>query len=193
MNQIEEQLQWRHVPGASAHETRRRELARDIVAAACVHGRFVYASGVRSDIYFDKYLFVTRPTILRRLASLLAELLSPRVDRLAGAGLGATALVAALSLETGLPFVVVRENDNLGAAHERIEGELHAGERTVVVEDVVSTGRQAVRAASVITARGGVVDSVLGAIDREEGGAQHVAAAGMQLRSLFTIAELGVK
>jgi orotate phosphoribosyltransferase len=173
-------------------ERRKRELARDIVAAACVHGDFVYASGVRSNVYFDKYLFVTRPTILRRLASILAESIAPRVDRLAGAGFGAAALVAALALETGLPFVVVRETELEDGALDRIEGELHAGERVVVVDDVVSTGRQAVRAARAVTARGGVVGSIVSVIDREEGGTKNIAAAGMELRSLFTLAELGV-
>jgi len=190
VNLIEEQLRRRKRDGSDAQTTRRRELARDIVAAACVRGNFVYASGVRSDVYFGKYLFVTRPTILRRLASILAETIAPRIDRLAGAGLGATALVAALSLETGLPFVIVRERDV--PAEQIIEGELHTGERLVVVEDVVSTGHQAVRAARAVVSRGGHVGTVISVIDREEGGAKNISAAGMELRSIFTLAELGV-
>jgi orotate phosphoribosyltransferase len=186
---IEQQLGKRGRGAASPLEIRRHELARDIVAAACVHGNFVYASGVRSDVYFDKYLFVTRPTILRRLAAMLADAIPPRTDRLAGAGFGATTLVAALSLETGLPFVMVRERSD-GAAH-LIEGELHVSERVVVIEDVVSTGNQAIAAARAVVARGGTVETVVSVIDREEGGAGNISAAGMNLFSLFTLSTIG--
>ena len=117
-------------------------------------------------------------------------MIPPRVDRLAGAGLGAAALVAALSLETGLPFVVVREPEHDAQSKASIEGELHTGERLIVVEDVVSTGLQAVRAARTVTIHGGQVATILSVIDRDEGGAANVAAAGMELRSLFTLSEL---
>ncbi len=51
----------------------RMEVGSDIVAAAYLRGDFVLTSGEHSDYYFDKYLFETKPTILRRLADMLAE------------------------------------------------------------------------------------------------------------------------
>src|SRR5579864_3727428 len=83
-------------------------LGRDLVAAAVLRGDFLLRSGQRSSYYIDKYLFTTQPDLLRRLSSALADLVPSAVDRLAGPALGAVPLVTALSLQTGLPFVIVR-------------------------------------------------------------------------------------
>jgi len=80
---------------------RLQELGQDIVNAAYLRGDFVLSSGVRSAYYFDKYLFETRPSILRRIAGYLAELVPPNTDRIAGPELGAVALAASLSWRLG--------------------------------------------------------------------------------------------
>src|SRR5947207_6058806 len=83
-------------------------LGRDLVAAAVLRGDFLLRSGQRSSYYIDKYLFTTQPDLLRRIGSALAALLPEGVDRLAGPALGAVPLLAALSLQLSLPFVIVR-------------------------------------------------------------------------------------
>lgn len=169
---------------------RRLELGRDIVAAAYLRGDFVLSSGTRSRYYFDKYLFETKPTVLRRLVSLLAERLPRHVDRLAGPELGSVALTAALSLESGLPFLIVRKQPKAYGTAVPIEGEYHPGERVLVVEDVVSTGGEALAAVEKLRAAGIEVASVLAVIDREQGGAAALAATGLSLDALFTLTEL---
>jgi len=79
------------------------ELARDIVNAAYLRGDFVLSSGARSSYYFYRYLFETRPSILRRIAASFAERIPSETDRIAGPELGGVALAAALSLTVGLP------------------------------------------------------------------------------------------
>lgn len=170
--------------------SRRAELARDVVAAAYLRGNYVLSSGQASEYYFDKYLFTTKPTVLRRLASLLAERLPADVDRIAGPELGAVPLATALSLETGVPFVVVRKTRKKYGTAAGVEGELHAGERVVLVEDVVTTASQALAAADVVTAAGAEISSVLAVVDREQGGAAAVAAAGYRFDPLFRLSEL---
>lgn len=173
-------------------EQRRGELARDLVNASYLKGEFFLGSGRHSDDYFDKYLFETKPTVLRRLASLLGERIPAAVDRLAGPELGAVALVAALSLETGLPFVIVRKPLRNRANVRLVEGELHRGESVLIIEDVVSTGSEAIRVADQIERVGGRVSGVLAVIDREHGGGQRVASAGYHFDSLFRGSELPV-
>src|SRR3954465_9283713 len=85
-------------------------LGRDLVDAAVLRGDFLLRSGQRSSYYIDKYLFTTRPELLRRIARALAALVPAGVDRLAGTVLGAVPLATALSLETGLPMVMVRSD-----------------------------------------------------------------------------------
>lgn len=177
---------------AQPEAARRAELARDIVSGAYLRGDFVLSSGARSRFYFDKYLFETKPTILRRIASLLAERVPADVERIAGPELGAVALSAALSLETGLPFVIVRKASKDYATSKLVEGELHAGERILIVEDVLSTAAQAIRAARQVTRAGGEIAGILGVIDREQGASAAIAAAGYHFDALFRLSELDV-
>lgn len=173
-------------------ERRLHELGHDIVQAAYLRGNFVLSSGRHSAYYFDKYLFETKPSILRRLASFLGELVPETTDRIAGTELGAVALATAVALEIGLPFVIVKKEPKDYGTSRRIEGELYPGERVVLIEDVLTTGSQAVRAAQQLVAVGAHVLFVLGVLDREEGAAENIAAAGFQMRALFRRSDLGI-
>lgn len=173
-------------------DRRLEELARDLVGAAYLRGDFVLSSGARSTYYFDKYLFETKPGILRRIASFLAELVPPQTDRIAGTELGAVALATALSLETGLPFVIARKGTKAYSTGRLVEGELYPNERVVVVEDVISTGAQAIRAAHSIAGIGAQVLGILAVIDREQGGPEAISAAGYTLTTLFSRTRLGL-
>lgn len=173
-------------------EERLAELARDIGAAAYLKGDFVLSSGIRSSFYLDKYLFETKPGILRRIASLLADLLPPETERIAGPELGAVPIATAVALETGLPFVIVSKDPKAHGIEHLVEGDLYPGERVTVVEDVVSTGSQATRAARQIGAAGATVIAVMSVIDRDQGGAENLAAAGYAYLPLLTRSDLGV-
>lgn len=171
------------------------DVARDLAAAALLRGDFVLRSGQRSSFYFDKYLFETNPGLLRRIARLLAPMVPAGTDRLAGPELGAVALAAALSLETDVPFVIVRKaTKGYGAsAGKPLEGVFRPGERVVVVEDVLTTGGEALRSAAVLTDLGLVVDRILVVVDRGQGGRETIAAAGYALQPLFGPSDLGLE
>jgi orotate phosphoribosyltransferase len=140
--------------------------------AALLEGDFLLSSGRRSRYYVDKYLFSTEPALLGALARALAERLPGDVERLAGVELGAVPLAAAVALETGLPFVIVRkERKGHGASAGRaFEGRLERGERVVLVEDVVTTGSQALKAAGELREAGAETVKVVAVLDRREGG-----------------------
>jgi orotate phosphoribosyltransferase len=169
-----------------------RELGRDLVGAAYLEGDFLLSSGQRSSYYFDKYLFETRPAILRRLARVLAGMVPAETDRLAGPELGAVALATAVSLETGLPFVIVKKETKDYATGHLIEGELGAGDRVVLIEDILTTGHQAIGAARKLVEAGASVALIIGVVDRLEGAEANAAAAGFPLRAVFTRTDLGV-
>jgi orotate phosphoribosyltransferase len=150
------------------------------------------SSGARSDYYLDKYRFETRPDLLRRIAAALAGLLPAGIDRIAGPELGAVALAAAVSLETGRPFVIVRKAAKGYSTERLVEGELAPGDRIALLEDVLTTGAQAIRAADRLREAGAEVVAILGVVDRQEGAAEACAAAGIELRSVFTRTALGI-
>ena len=170
----------------------RAALGRDLVEAAYLTGDFVLSSGQRSSYYLDKYLFETQPSILRRLARLMGAHVPQGTDRLAGPELGAVALAAVASMETDLPFVIVRKEPKGYGTAKHLEGTLSPGERVLVVEDVITSGGEAIRAAQRLTEVGAHVIGILGVVDREQGGPERIAEAGFVFTALYTRTQLGV-
>jgi orotate phosphoribosyltransferase len=162
------------------------------VESAYLRGDFVLSSGGRSKYYFDKYLFETKPAILKMVARELAERVPAGIDRIAGPELGAVALATAVSLETGLPFVIVRKGVKGYGRSRSIEGEMHEGERILLVEDVISTAAEALRAARALLEAGAKVEQVLAVIDREQEGRENLTAAGFRLETLFKLSDLPI-
>ena len=168
-------------------------LGRDLVAAAVLRGSFLLRSGARSSYYIDKYLFTTRPDLLGRIADELSARLPADVQRLAGPVLGAVPLVTALSLKTQLPTLIVRvEKAKEYGTAKQIEGTLEAGDKVVLVEDVVTTGGAALGAVETLRQAGAEVLGVVVVVDREQGGAEAFAAAGVPYQALFSKSELGL-
>ncbi len=171
-----------------------RELAQALRAAALLEGDFTLRSGRKSKYYLDKYLFETQPVLLRELAKRFAPFVTAEVDRIAGAELGAIALATATALETGKPFVIVRNAKKVGyGTGNLIEGKLEKGERVLLVEDIATSGGQAVEAAKAIQDCGAQVVGIVVTIDRQEGARETIEAAGLRFASLFTSADLGIR
>lgn len=144
------------------------DLASRVRDAALLEGDFVLSSGERSSFYVDKYLFSTEPGLLRDIAAGLAEMLPPDIDRLGGVELGAVPLVVALSLHTGLPYVIVRKTVKEYGTGRGIEGEFRRGEKIALIEDVVTTGSQSVAAARQMREAGLEVGKILAVLDRRK-------------------------
>ncbi len=173
-------------------EKQRDLLAADIVAAAVLRGRFTLRSGAVSDYYIDKYRFTTQPALLARVTDALLRHVPQDTQRIAGTVLGAVPLAVALSLRTGLPSVLVRADAKTYGTARAVEGELQPGERVLLIEDVVTSGGAAVAALEALREAGATVNGILAIIDREDGGAQRLAAADVPFLALFTRTELGL-
>ncbi len=172
----------------------REQLAEAIKKAAYLEGDFVLSSGKRSKYYLDKWRFETDPGLLREIARGLAALLpTPPPDRLAGVELGGVPLVAALALETGIPYLIVRREAKGYGTGREVEGLFSRGDRVVLVEDVLTTASQAISAAHRLTGLGLKVERVVYVIDREEGAESNLREAGFEPSMLFRKSDLGVR
>jgi orotate phosphoribosyltransferase len=167
-------------------------LATRVKDAAFLEGDFVLSSGQRSRFYVDKYLFSTDPELLRDLAQEMARKLPEGTRRLAGVELGAVPLVTAVSLETGLPYAIVRKSpkEHGGSAGRRVEGILEPGERVALIEDVVTTGTQVLAAARGLAEAGAEVTKIVAVLDRRESGSGSLE--GISFEALLTMRDMGV-
>lgn len=173
-------------------------LARRLADACVLRGDFTLRSGRKSSYYLDKYRFSTIPDILRDLGQLFAERIGEveratgPVMRLAGAELGGIPLVTVSSLVTGKPCIFVRNARKDYGTAKQLEGVLNAGDRVIFVEDIATTGGQALEAVSVLRGGGAEIAAVICTIDREEGARENIENAGIRFESLFTRRDLGI-
>ena len=176
----------------------KESLGRLLLETAYLEGDFVLRSGKRSKYYHDKYLFETEPDVLRGIVHEMAMMIRNQLaygddyQRLAAPELGGVVLGAGLSLELGLPLLLVRKLSKEYGTGKRIEGRYHEGERVALIEDIVTSGGAAIAAAQALREAGVTVEDLYCVVDREEGGAAAAAAAGLVLRPLFTSSGLGI-
>lgn len=147
-------------------------------------------SGATSDVYFDKYLFEADPPLLWDIAEAMAPLVPDDIDALAGLELGGVPLATVLSQVTGRPARFVRKEAKPYGTMRLAEGGDIDGVRLLVIEDVVTSGGQVRASVADLRRRGAIVEQVLCVIDREQGGADNLAADELKLIALFTASEL---
>ncbi|WP_256296323.1 orotate phosphoribosyltransferase [Haloarchaeobius salinus] len=165
------------------------ELISALVAADAVRfGEFELSHGGTSEYYVDKYLFETDVDCLRQIGDAFAE----RVEdtKLAGVALGGVPLVVATALAADLPYVIARKQQKEYGTANLVEGRLDEGEEVVVVEDIATTGQSAVDAVEALRDAGAVVNRALIVVDREEGGRENLADAGVEMEALVTASDL---
>ena len=168
------------------------QLIERISEAALLRGEFTLRSGRKSKYYLDKYLFETQPDILAELGKRFAEHVDDSVDRLAGAELGGIPLVAATSMATGKPSILIRNQKKDYGTAKQLEGKFEKGDRVVIVEDIATTGGQVLEAAKLLTSLGVTVVKIVAVIDRQEGARENIEGAGFVFASLLTKGDLGI-
>ncbi|HEX8431396.1 MAG TPA: orotate phosphoribosyltransferase [Longimicrobium sp.] len=161
-------------------------------------GDFVLSSGARSRFYIDCRTTTTHAegqAVVGRLGLAALRDAGLRPDGIGGLTMGADPVAYAIahsSFLAGDPvnaFTVRKEPKAHGTA-KRLEGCFAAGDRVVVVEDVITTGGSALRAIEAIEAEGGTVEAVLSLVDREEGGREAIEARGYPVHALVLVSEL---
>jgi orotate phosphoribosyltransferase len=176
----------------------KESLGRALLAAAYLEGDFLLRSGRRSKYYLDKYLFETDPRVLRGIVHEMAMMIRNELvagaeyKRLAAPELGGVVLGAGLSLELGLPLLLVRKLAKEYGTSKRIEGRYEPGDTVALIEDIVTSGGAAIQAAEALREAGLVVEDLYCVVDRQEGGVEAAANAGLTLRPLFTSSGLGI-
>ncbi len=116
-------------------------------------------------------------------------------DAVGGLTLGADPIAYAIchaSADSASPVraFTVRKEPKAHGTGRHVEGPLAAGDRVVIVEDVITTGGSAARAIEAVKREGAHPIAVLAVVDREEGGREHLEALGVPVRALATATEI---
>jgi len=154
-------------------------------------GTFKLASGILSPYYVDLRLIPSNPEAFQRTIAMYVSVFEPnlikRTQRLAGVPMAGIAYAAVVALNLSKPLLYVRKDQKEHGRERRIEGLLKPGDRVVVLDDVVTTGKSVLEAAEAIRGEGGVVDDAVVLLDRQQGAPENMRKNGVKLHSFTTM------
>ncbi len=183
---------WAASPSSSFFPSPHLSLILALHDAGCVQfGEFTLASGMQSPIYLDLRRMASYPGVLRMAAAAYADLLQPlSYDRLAAVPYAALTIGAAVALATDKPLIYPRKEVKAYGTSRAIEGDFQPGQRSAVIEDLVTSAGSVLTAIQTLEAAGLAVSDVVVLIDRQQGGQQNLAAAGYRLHAALTMTQI---
>ncbi|MCK4332235.1 MAG: orotate phosphoribosyltransferase [Thermoplasmatales archaeon] len=152
-------------------------------------GRFVLTSGAISDYYIDIKKASTDPKTLKTIAQEMSKY-TTGYDLLAGMELGAVPLVVALSLKTGIPYVIVRKEKRGHGTEKQIEGGNVKDKNVLVIEDVTTSGGSVVKTIQILRVNNAKVDKALVVVDRGSGTKEKLQNMEVDFIPLIPVSEI---
>jgi orotate phosphoribosyltransferase len=178
------------------HETAKVEIAKILHKIdALKFGVFKLTSGKVSPYYIDLRVVPSFPDAFRQICDFYAEQINNQIglrnfDRVAGVPLAGIPFASQIAYNLGKPFLYVRKGVRLHGRKRRVEGILVSGDRVLLIDDLVTTGLNLIRAAKSVRAEGGIVKEAVALLDREEGGREKLEKNGMKFHALLRISEV---
>ena len=161
---------------------------------------FTWASGIKSPIYTDNRLILTAPAARERVESKLAFTIRqtfPEVEVLMGTATAGIAHAAIAAHLMGLPMGYVRSGAKDHGRQNRIEGRLEAGQKVVVVEDLISTGGSVITTVEALREAGaevlGVVSIFTYGMQRGRDALEAAGIRAVSLTNLDAVAEVAAE
>ncbi len=147
---------------------REKLIASDLLSIKAVFLRpdepFTWASGIKSPIYCDNRLTLTAPKVRNDVENGLCELIKeyyPEAEVLMGTSTAGIAHAAICGHILNMPMGYVRSGNKDHGRNNRIEGKLEAGQKVVIVEDLISTGGSCIEVAEALREAGADVLGVV--------------------------------
>lgn len=139
-------------------------IAKDLLKIKAVFFRpdepFTWASGIKSPVYCDNRLTLTAPEVRNDVENALAATIKehyPEAEVLMGTSTAGIAHAAITAHVLGMPMGYVRSGNKDHGRQNRIEGKLEAGDKVVIVEDLISTGGSVIEVADALREAGAEV------------------------------------
>lgn len=154
-------------------------------------GQFTLASGQQSPIYIDLRRIAAYPSVLKMVGQVYAEMLEPlQYDHVAAVPYAALTIGAAVALQTNRSLIYPRKEVKAYGTGKMVEGVYAAGDRAVIIEDLVTSGGSVLKVMEQLDAVGISVTDAAVLIDREQGGRANLAEQGCHLHAVLQLSDV---
>ena len=173
-------------------DIQKQELIEALKACGAVqYGNFKLTSGKSTKYYIDIKKASTNPKTLKLIARQAAiKIEDMDVSTIAGIELGSVPLATAVSMETGLPLLIIRKATKDYGTEGRFVGDIKPKDKIVMLEDVTTTGGSVRDAVKIVREAGASVKHIISVVDREEGAKENTREAGAELFPLVSVSDL---
>ncbi len=189
--------------GATAEECIRNADPMDVLTesillrlfdiGAVKFGKFTLKSGVESPIYIDLRMIVSVPTLLRDISKRMYALVTESgvaFDAICGVPYTALPIATVMSLVNGKPMLMRRKEVKKYGTKKQIEGIFKAGQRVLVVEDLITSGMSVMETTKPLNNVGLVTTDVVVLVDREQGGSTNLDMRGIKAHAVLKISSM---
>ncbi len=177
----------------------KKRLARLLIEKSYLAGDFTLTSGQKSVYYFDCKHTALHPEGSWLIGKFFLDMIRAHggIQGVGGMTLGADPLVSAVTVVSHiegypLPGFIIRKQPKGHGTNQYLEGlnNFQPGMNVCLLEDVITTGGTLLKAVDRVREQGLNIVAIMGVLDREQGGRENIAAAGFELRTIFTRKEL---
>jgi len=154
-------------------------------------GEYVQASGATFSYYIDLRKIISNPHIFNQVLDAYGDIVQQlEFDRIAGIPYGALPTATGLALNLQRPMIFPRKEVKAHGTRRLIEGNFNPGEKVVVIDDILISGKSVMEGADKLKSAGLVIDDIVVFIDHEGGVKQRLADNGYKAYSVLSISEI---